>query len=395
MESFAVAASVLSLLAWVYLAFFHGRFWRADQWIESEFETGSPETGWPAVDVVVPARNEEDCVGRCLASLLEQDYPGEWRITLVDDQSDDATGDVAKRLAKEHPQGERLHVERSGERPPGWVGKMWAVHTGVARAKALPLQARFLLLTDADVEHHPGSLRRLVRKAEAQRLDLVSLMVRLHCERPWEKLLIPAFVYFFQQLFPFPRINDSRSRTAGAAGGCMLVRAAALEAIGGIERIRDAVIDDCALGAALKERGPIWLGLSQREFSFRPYRGLEDIWNMVARSAYTQLDYSPWRLAGTVVGLGVVYIAPPVLTIAGIASMGIAVALPAAIAWSLLNWTYVPMARLYALAWPWRLLLPVAGLLYTAMTLDSGLRHHRGRGATWKDRVGAGATPER
>ncbi len=393
METAATALASLSLATWVVLTFFHGRFWRADQWVETAFETGDPGEGWPAVDVVVPARNEESGVVRCLTSLLEQDYPGELRVTLVDDQSEDATGRLAQRLAREHPHGSRLGVERSGERPPGWVGKMWAVQTGVVRTAANDPPAPFVLLTDADVEHHPGNLRRLVRKAEADDLDLVSLMVRLHCRSPWEKLLIPAFVYFFQQLFPFPRVNDPTSKTAAGAGGCMLVRRRALEAIGGIERIRDAVIDDCALGAALKKRGGIWLGLSQREFSFRPYRGLMDIWNMVARSAYTQLAYSPIRLAGTIAGLGVVYIAPPALGIAGLLAGLPSVALPALAAWILLTWTYVPMARLYALSWPWCLALPVAGLLYTAMTLDSGLRHHRGRGATWKDRVGAGNTP--
>jgi hopene-associated glycosyltransferase HpnB len=337
---------------------------------------------------VVPARNEEAAAPRSLRSLLAQDYPGPFEIVLVDDQSEDATFARAAGLAERDA---RLAVVRAPPRPAGWVGKMWAVHTGVAEAARRRPDAAYWLLTDADVEHSPGNLRRLVAKARGEGLDLVSLMVRLHCERGWERLLVPAFVYFFQKLYPFRRINDPRSRTAGAAGGCMLVRADALEKAGGIAAIRGEIIDDCALGKRMKAGGRIWVGLGPSEYSFRPYRGLADVWNMVARSAYTQLGYSPFRLAGAVAGLLLVYLAPPLVALgwplhgsAAAAGMGLA-------AWGLMAATFQPTLRDYRRS-PWLgLALPVAGALYLAMTVDSARRHHAGRGAEWKGRAGAGS----
>jgi hopene-associated glycosyltransferase HpnB len=222
---------------------------------------------------------------------------------------------------------------------------------------------------------------------------MVSLMVRLHCASRWEKLLIPAFVYFFQKLYPFPRVNDPRSRTTGGAGGCLLARREALERAGGIEAVRGAVIDDCATGAALKAQGPVWLGLAEREHSFRPYAGLHEIWAMVARSAYTQLRHSPWLLAGTVLGLALLYLAPPLLAL-GLPLHGSAPAAGlGAAAWSLMAWTWLPTLRLYGLCPLRAFALPVAGLLYLGMTLDSARLHHRGRGALWKGRPGAGLEP--
>jgi hopene-associated glycosyltransferase HpnB len=376
-----------SLLAWLYLAFLHGRFWRG----EARLEPGAPPAlaggAWPRVVAVVPARNEEDAVLRSLPSLLAQDYPGPFEVVLVDDQSEDATAARARALAEADP---RLAVVRTPPRPEGWVGKMWAVHTGVALAARRRPDAEYWLFTDADVEHTPGNLRRLVAKARREGLDLVSLMVRLHCERGWERLLVPAFVYFFQKLYPFPRINDPRSRTAGAAGGCMLVRADALARAGGIEAIRGEIIDDCALGRALKAGGRIWVGLGPSEYSFRPYPRLGDVWSMVARSAYTQLGHSPLLLAGTLVGLVLVYLAPPLLAL-GWPLHGSAAAAGAALAaWALMAWTFQPTLRDYGRS-PWLgLALPVAGALYLAMTVDSARRHHRGRGAEWKGRPGAG-----
>jgi hopene-associated glycosyltransferase HpnB len=384
-----VTASQLPLaaaLAWVYLAFLHGRFWRAEVRLEPG-EAPAPFGGWPAVVAVVPARNEEDAVARSLGSLLAQDYPGPFEVVLVDDQSEDATSVRAGALA---PPGGRLAVVRTPGRPDGWVGKMWAVHTGVAEAARRRPDAVYWLLTDADVEHTPGNLRRLVAKAAAERLDLVSLMVRLHCERGAERLLIPAFVYFFQMLYPFARVNDPRSRTAGAAGGCMLVRADALARAGGIEAIRGEIIDDCALGRALKARGPVWLGLGPSEYSFRPY-AFADVWNMVARSAYTQLGHSPLALVGAAVGLVLVYLAPPLLAL-GLPLHGSLPAAGAALAaWALMAWTFLPTLRDYGRS-PWLgLALPLAGALYLGMTLDSARRHHQGRGAEWKGRAGAGS----
>lgn len=394
----------LSLAAWLYLAFFHGRFWRADQRLDAAGagdgvpESGAVSTAWPAVVAVVPARDEAAFIEHSLASLLDQDYPGSFAVVMVDDQSDDDTAERARTLAARHDRGDRLEVIAAAERSPGWVGKMWAVHSGVAAALDRTPLPEFVLLTDADVAHDPGNLRRLVAKAGAAGaadstggsgpLDLVSLMVRLHCRSAWEKLLIPAFVYFFQKLYPFPVINDPSSRIAGAAGGCMLVRTAALVRVGGIAAIRDRVIDDCALAAAIKSRaGPIWVGVTESEVSVRPYRGLHDIWHMVARSAYTQLHHSPLLLAGTVFGLLLIYVAPPALVLSAdavAASLGLA-------AWLLMAWTFLPTLRMYGLAPLRALLLPLAGVLYLAMTIDSARLHWLGRGATWKGRAGAGA----
>ena len=386
MQAILIAIGSAALLAWIYLTFFHGGFWRADQRLEVG-DVGP--TRWPAVTAVVPARNEADVIERAIASLLGQDYPGPFSIILVDDHSDDGTGKWASHLAARHPRGSLLKVERAAALESGWTGKMWAVHSGVESAARQSPEASYLLLTDADVEHDPGNLRRLVSRAEAAGLDLVSLMVRLHCQRGWERLLIPAFVYFFQQLYPFPRVNDPAARTAAAAGGCMLVRQQALERAGGIAAIRGEVIDDCALGRRLKRRGPIWLGLTASERSIRPYQGLSDIWNMVARTAYTQLLYSPWLLAGTVSALMLVYLAPPLLAsswpfhgsaIAGI--LGIA-------SWLLMASTFVPTLRLYGRIPLLAIALPIAGLLYMGMTFDSALRYWRGRGAAWKGRSAA------
>jgi hopene-associated glycosyltransferase HpnB len=386
-----VSLAVLPFAAWIYLAFFHGRFWRADQRLDEVEASGPAASAQPAVTAVVPARNEADIIERSIGSLLDQEYSGEFRIILVDDHSEDATGDVARRMAEGHPCGDRLTVIRSEAMPPGWVGKMWAVHTGVAAAQRSP-DVDYLLLTDADVAHDSGNLARLVSKAEKSKLDLVSLMVLLHCKSAWERLLIPSFVYFFQKLYPFPRINDPRSRATGAAGGCLLVRSDALKRAGGIESVRGAIIDDCALGAAIKRGGPVWVGVTDREYSFRPYRGLRDIWAMVARSAYTQLQYSVALLVGTVVGLVLIYLLPPLLLISWPFHGNAAAGLLGAATWALMAWTFLPTLRLYRLGPLRALALPAAAALYLCMTVDSARLHWLGRGAYWKGRAGAGRT---
>lgn len=384
MSAFA-AVCALAFAAWLYLALAHGRFWLCDQWLDGR---APAPAHWPAVVAVVPARDEAALVPETIASLLDQDYPGEFRIVLVDDESSDGTADAAERVAKEHPCGARLAVVRTPPRPPGWVGKMWAVETGVRAGAG---EHAYWLLTDADVAHGPDDLRRLVAKAEAERLDLVSQMVLLHAGVGWGALLVPAFVYFFQKLYPFPRVNDPRARTAAAAGGCVLVRREALARAGGIEALRGEVIDDCALGRAIKRGGPIWLGLSTVERSVRPYAGIGDVWHMVARSAYTQLGYSPVLLAGTLAGLALLHLVPPLAALlAPWHGDGAAAAFGAA-AWALAATTFVPTLALYGRSPAWALALPVAGALYAGMTLDSARRHRTARGATWKGRSGAGA----
>ena len=379
-----------SLAAWIYLLLCHGRFWQGDQRLCARAPADAALAHWPAVVAVVPARNESDLVERALTSLLAQDYPGEFRIVLVDDCSDDGTGDIARRLAREHPAGSRLTVAATDRMPAGWVGKMWAVQTGIRVAEARWPEALYLHLTDADVEHDPGNLRALVYKAEEEGLGLVSLMVMLHCETRWEKLLIPAFVYFFQMLYPFPRINDPRSRVAGAAGGCMLVRAEALKRAGGIASIRGEIIDDCALGAALKSVGRIWVGLSDTEFSARPYAGLREIWAMVARSAYTQLRHSAQLLALTVAGMSLIFLAPPLVALTFPAHENGWAAWLAMSAWLAMAWSFRPSALRYRRSPAFGLLLPAVALLYLGMTLDSARRHWIGAGSRWKGRAGAG-----
>jgi len=390
LDSPLIWLSAGSLAAWTYLILCNGRFWQGDQRLRAQAPSSDALARWPAVVAVVPARNEADVVERTLRSLLAQDYPGELQIVAVDDRSDDGTGEIARRLAREHPAGYRLVVVETEAMPEGWVGKMWAVRTGIRVAEARWPAAPYLHLTDADVEHGATNLRAMVYKAETEGLDLVSLMVMLHCKTGWEKLLIPAFVYFFQMLYPFPRINDPRSRVAGAAGGCMLIRAESLTRAGGIESIRGEIIDDCALGAALKSVGRIWVGLSDTECSARPYSGLGEIWVMVARSAYTQLRHSAWILALTVVGMTLVFLSPPLVALTVAAHGSVWAALLALSAWLAMAWSFRPSALRYRRSPALGLVLPAAALLYLGMTLDSARRYRIGAGSQWKGRVGAG-----
>jgi hopene-associated glycosyltransferase HpnB len=380
-----VALAGLSVLAWIYLLLFHGAFWLANQ----RLTDGLAPDVWPRVTAVVPARDEAPVIARSVASLLRQDYPGDFHVIVVDDGSTDGTADIARGAAEKLGAGNRLAIVDGRPLPDGWTGKMWAVANGVREAG----DCDYLLLTDADIEHDPGNLRRLAAKAATDDRDMVSLMVRLHARSFWERLLIPAFVFFFQKLYPFPRINNRRTQMAGAAGGCVLVRKDALEAAGGIDSIRNALIDDCALARRIKKRGAIWLGLAESTRSIRPYDGLSGIWRMVARTAFTQLNYSRALLAGTLLGMTIIYLAPLAALIFGlIAGVGLAAALGgAAVAMMLL--AYWPTARLYGPPFPEVFLLPVAGLLYTLMTVDSAFRHWRGAGGGWKGRTYRGATP--
>ncbi|MBU6299309.1 MAG: glycosyltransferase, partial [Alphaproteobacteria bacterium] len=306
----AALITFLSLAIWLALLLGRGFFWRIRE--RDDCDLPPEPAAWPSVVAVVPARNEADVITRSVGSLLAQDYPGSFRVILVDDQSGDGTGHAARAL--DH---ERLTVLNGAAHPAGWTGKLFAVSQGVAAAGRTP---DYLWLTDADIAHTPDNLRRLVARAEKDKLALVSLMAKLNCESFAEHFLIPAFVFFFGMLFPFAWVNNRRRRTAAAAGGCMLVRRNALERAGGIEAIRTEIIDDCALGRTLKAQGAIWLGLTERAVSLRPYAHVGDIRHMVSRSAYAQLQYSPVLLAGTVLGMALLYVAP----LAGLAAGGLA-----------------------------------------------------------------------
>jgi len=367
----ALAIAGLSLLIWIGL--FGSGFWRTDI-NDARAPKLVPEV-WPSVIVVVPARNEADVIARSIGSLARQDYPGAFSILLVDDNSDDDTAAIVEALG-----AERVKILSGAPLAPGWTGKLWAVSQGVAAAGACD----YLWLTDADIEHAPDTLRSLVGIAQAGDRRLVSFMARLRCDTPAERALIPAFVFFFQMLYPFARVNRPQGMGA-AAGGCMLVRRDALQAAGGIAAIRHALIDDCTLGALIKRQGPIWLGLTNRSRSIRPYDTAAPIAAMIARSAYAQLDYSPLKLAGTMLGLTLVYFAPPLLALfagGGARWLGIA-------AWLLMAASFQPMLRFYRRSPLWGLALPAIAAFYAGCTILSAWQHRQGRGGMWKGRAQA------
>lgn len=370
-----------SLAAWLWLLLCQGFFWRTDIRLPARTDPDD----WPCVCVVVPARDEAAVLPASLPSLLAQDYPGRAEVFLVDDGSSDGTAELARELARTRG-GLPLTVDSPGEPPEGWTGKLWAVRHGIGLARARAPE--FLLLTDADIAHAPDSLRELVAAARTGGFDVVSQMARLRVASVWERLVVPAFVYFFAQLYPFRRIAVKGSRTAAAAGGCVLLRADAAERARIPDAIRHAVIDDVALARAVKgSGGHVWLGLADRVDSVRPYPRLHDLWRMVSRSAYAQLRHNPLLLAGTVAGLAVVYLVPPVALTVGIAAGNAWAATAGGLAWLLMTVTYAPMLRYYRQPLWLAPLLPVTAFLYLLMTVDSAVQHYRGRGAAWKGRT--------
>ena len=365
----------LSFVIWLWLLTMHGRFWSAGPVLQPQVPARAP-----AVAIVVPARDEAPFIARTLRSLLDPDYPGDMRVTLVDDRSTDGTGAIAQGLGDA-----RLRVVTGAPRPAGWAGKLWAVSQGVA-ASGTP---EYFFLTDADIEHAPTHLSSLVALAERHDLDMVSEMVDLFCDSLAEKALIPAFVFYFQLLYPFTWVNDSLSKTAAAAGGTVLIRGRALARIGGIETVRGALIDDVALAGAVKAGGRIYLGHSAQARSIRPYPGFADIWRMVARSAYAQLRFSRLMLAGTIFAMALVWLIPPAAALAGhgwTSLLGLA-------AWAMLTAAYLPTLTRFRRSWWWAMLLPAISLFYLAATIGSAVNHHRGRGVVWKGRAYAEGTP--
>lgn len=383
MDSIGLGLAILALTIWIGLLSLRGQFWRADQRLSLAAQQLQE---WPRVCAVVPARNEADVIGQSLRSLLNQAYPGFFTVILVDDQSTDGTASVARQTAAAMGTS-RLQIVPSEPLPPGWTGKLWALEQGTQAA--LALEPDYLLLTDADIEHDGLNLRRLVGKAEAEDLDLVSLMVLLRCQSFWERFLIPSFVFFFQKLYPFRWVNDPQKATAAAAGGCILLHPSALARIGGIQRLRQALIDDCSLGQAVKSAGSgrIWLGLSDTVHSLRAYPTLGSIWQMVARTAFTQLAYSPLLLLGTVVAMTVIYMVPGLSATVGILMSNWPLAIAGGLGWLLMALAYWPTLRLYHLSPLWAFSLPAIAFLYTLMTLDSARRHWQGQGGAWKGRV--------
>jgi hopene-associated glycosyltransferase HpnB len=361
----------IALAAWVWLLTMRGRFWAIDP------PQAAPEPAqWPSVVAVIPARDEAPTIATTVASLRAHDYPGPLAIIVVDDQSTDGTGDLARAAGAELVSG--------SARPEGWVGKVWAMAQGLEAASRAHPEAELVLFTDADIGHAPGELRATVARLVADRLDLASLMVRLNATSLSERAIVPAFVYFFRLLYPFAWVADPIHRTAAAAGGYMLVRRGALDGIGGMSAIKNALIDDCALAGAIKARGGrIRLELASDTVSLRAY-DWEQLWRMIARSAYTQLQHSPALLVGTVLGTLLGFVAAPVIALHG--GPGAVVAL---LAWALMALSYLPMLSFYRLSPLWAPLLPLVALFYLGATIDSARRHRLGRGGEWKGRVQA------
>src|SRR5436190_16332778 len=338
-EMIALGLSAVALATWIYLVFARGLFWLGRE--RDNTPVRRPAV-LPSVAIVVPARNEADSIAESVTTLTAQDYAA-LNLVLVDDDSDDGTADVARKAAI--GAAERLTIVSNTSLPSGWTGKLWAVKQGIAAADE-KFAPKYLLLTDADIVHDADTVSWLVGHAEAHNLVLTSLTARWRCENLAERVHIPAFIFFFQMLYPFAWVNDPNNGMAGAAGGCMLARTDALRAAGGIDAIRDALIDDCALAAKMKQQGPIWIGLTDRVQSIRPYPHWDDIRRMVARSAYAQLGYSPLMLAATILGMALTYVVPPFMAL--FASdwaqlFGIA-------AWALMVIAFQPILRFYRLS---------------------------------------------
>jgi len=374
--------ALIAFVIWLYLAFGHGGFWLGAE--RDDFDPPALASQ-PTVCVVIPARNEAEGVGECVGSLLRQDYGGLKSVVLVDDESTDGTADVARRAAAACGAEERLTIVPGTPLPKGWTGKLWAMRQGIAAAMASETPPDYLLLTDADIVYQPNVLSWLVAHAWAKHLVLASFMVSLRCQTAAERGLIPAFIFFFQMLYPFAKVNRPADATAAAAGGCMLVRAEVLQQAGGIDAIRSALIDDCALAALLKAKGPIWLGLTSRVRSLREYPHWTDVAHMVSRTAYAQLRYSLLMLFGTVAGLTLVYLVPPAAALFGTGlTRGFGIA-----AWAIMALAFQPTLRFYRLSPWWGFALPAIAAAYLVFTVQSAIASIRGKGGLWKGRFQA------
>ena len=372
----AATLAALTAVIWLILLLGRGFFWLS---AVRDDEPQAPPGRWPSVVAVIPARNEAAVIGDSVGSLLRQDYPGPLSVIVVDDDSSDGTAAVAHGSAQGSARA--LTVLKGEPLPAGWTGKLWALKQGIAAAeKSAP---DLLLLTDADIAHAPDSLSWLAAKATAEGTVLTSFMAKLRCESLAERSHVPAFIYFFEMLYPFSWVRQPQARTAAAAGGCVLLKADALRKAGGIESIRNALIDDCSLARRMKAVGPIWLGLTERVHSIRPYETFADVRQMISRSAYAQLNFSPLLLAGTLVGMGVTYLAAPLLAIFARGwpqGVGLAV-------WAAMALSFVPTLRFYRLSPIWGIALPGIAMLYALYTFDSAWKHWRRRGGQWKGRV--------
>jgi hopene-associated glycosyltransferase HpnB len=378
-ELVIIGAGVIAAVAWVYLLIFRGAFWRIER--DDRMSGRVPAR---SVVAVVPARDEADVVGDAVTSLLAQDYDGRLDIIIVDDHSTDGTAEVARAAAMAAGAGDRVTVMRAAPMPAGWTGKLWAVRQGTTFAARM--RPDYLLLTDADIVHAPDNLRGLIARAESGSYDLVSLMVRLHCRGLWERLLVPAFVFFFFKLYPPRWVADSARDMAAAAGGCMLLRGGTLQAIGGVDSIRHEIIDDCALARRVKTVGRVWLGIADETRSVRPYGSWRALWDMISRCAFAQLNYSTGILVALMVGMAVTYLVPPLLVLLSGSRVGMALG---GVAWLAMAASFLPILKMYRCPPLVALLLPAIAAFYMAATLGSAVQFWRGRGGSWKGRFQA------
>ena len=380
-----ILLNILSLAIWLFLLIFWGGFWRSNQYIDQQY---GELDHYPTVGIIVPARNEASVIEQSLKSLLTQKYSGEFSIILIDDNSCDRTSEIAHNTASRLNQREKLTVIAGKPLLPGWKGKLWALNQGIEYANQQTPVPDYFLLTDADIAHHPENLNQLVTKAKTENIDLVSLMVLLRCSSFWEKLLIPAFVFFFQKLYPFAWVNNPQKSIAAAAGGCILISSKSLQKVGGIEVIKAALIDDCSLAKAIKSQNDnIWLGLTKQTISLRPYESLKTIWDTIARTAFTQLNYSVLLLMGTLIGMIIVYMTFISGLVWGIQTHNLRLITIAISTWLLMTVAYIPTIKLYRLRIFWALSLPGVALLYTLMTADSAIKYYQGKGGAWKGRT--------
>jgi hopene-associated glycosyltransferase HpnB len=373
----------LSLAIWLYLISARGGFWRLRPF-DDDLAPYASRAKWPRVVAIVPARNEAETIGQTVRALLQQNYPGEFSIIVVDDHSEDSTSFVAQHAAEETSAESRVKIQAASPLPAGWTGKLGALDEGVATAAAEA--PAFYWFSDADIVHAPDTLRRLVARAEQYQLDLTSLMVLLGAKTLPERALIPAFLFFFLKLYPPRWTASANASTAGAAGGCILLRREALDRIGGLSAIRAEVIDDCALARAVKRSGGgIWMGLTRNSVSLRAYGSFAEIRDLIARTAFTQLRYSTALLLGTLVGMFLTYLAPVALLLAHRPNTRIL----ALAAWLLMSLSFLPTVRFHRLSPLWAPLLPLAALFYSYATWLSAIRYWRNRGGQWKGRAQA------
>jgi len=371
MEIFCIALAALSTLVWVGFVLLPWRPWSNQQALDAPNETDL-DVLLQDITVIIPARDEAEVITQTLQGVINQG--SELEIILIDDGSEDGTTEKAVQAAPAN-----LRIVRGQTLPAAWGGKLWALEQG-RRLVRTP----YTLLLDADIALDKGIVKALREKMQKECVPFISLMAAPSMSSGWEKFLMPAFVYFFKVLYPFERVNSRRSKIAAAAGGCILIESKLLEQIGGFTPIKLAVIDDCSLARRVKSRGVgIWLGVSHSVKSIRRYQHVQEIWNMVARSAFAQLRYSVWRLVLCTLSMLLIYEAPVVL----LASQNIPIRLLSIVSLTIMVSTYLPTPQFYHRSWAWGFGLPLVAALFLLMTWTSALRYWRGEYTRWKGRI--------